>query len=115
VIWKRSWDARGPAPHWHEGCEDEGRRQVTQAVDRISDMIEFDVQCRLCRTPMTLQVRDERARAAFEKDGALCDVCYELAYRARATTDAAPSTSSATGHPAPAPIGSLRREPGAEG
>lgn len=84
-------------------------------MDRISDMIEFDVQCRLCRTPMTLQVRDERARAAFEKDGALCDVCYELGYRARATTDAAPSTSSANGHPAPAPIGSLRREPGAEG
>jgi hypothetical protein len=54
-------------------------------------MIEFDIQCRLCRTPMTLQVRDERARAAFEKDGALCDVCYELGYRARATTDAAPS------------------------
>jgi hypothetical protein len=84
-------------------------------VDRISDMIEFDIQCRLCHTPMTLQVRDERARAAFEKDGALCDVCYELGYRARATTDAAPSTSSANEHPAPPPIGSLRREPGAEG
>ncbi len=85
------------------------------AVDRISDMIEFDVQCRLCRTPMTLQVRDERARAAFEKDGALCEVCYELGYRSRATTDAAPSTPSANGHPATAPSSSLRREPGAEG
>jgi len=84
-------------------------------VDRISDMIEFEVQCRLCRTPMTLQVRDERARAAFEKDGALCEVCYELGYRSRATPDAALSTSSANGHPATAPIGSPRQKPGAEG
>lgn len=84
-------------------------------MDRISDMIEFDIPCRLCRTPMTLQVRDERARDAFEKDGALCEVCYELGYGSRATTDAAPSTSSANGHPATAPIGSLRREPGADG
>lgn len=78
-------------------------------------MIEFDVQCRLCRTLMTLQVRDERVRAAFEKDGALCDVCYELGFRSRATTDAAPSTSSANGHPGTATIASLRRERGAEG
>jgi hypothetical protein len=47
-------------------------------------MIEFDVQCRLCGMPMTLQVLDERARAAFEEDGALCDVCYELDYRSEA-------------------------------
>lgn len=78
-------------------------------------MIEFEVQCRLCRTLMTLQVRDERARAAFEKDGALCDVCYEFGYRSRATADAVPSTSSANGHPAAAPIGSFRQEPEAEG
>ena len=84
-------------------------------MDRISDMIEFDVQCQLCRTPMTLQVRDERARAAFEKDGALCEVCYERGYRSRATTDAAPSTSAANGHPTTAPIVSLGREPRAEG
>ena len=84
-------------------------------MDRISNMIEFDVQCRLCRTAMTLQVRDERARAAFEKDGALCDVCYELGYRSRATTDAAPSTSSANGHPGAATSASLRRERGADG
>jgi len=84
-------------------------------VDRISDMIEFEVQCRLCRTPMTLQVRDERARATFEKDGALCEVCYELGYRSRATTAAAPSTSSANGHLATALIGSPRQKPGAEG
>jgi len=79
---------------------------VNAVVDGISDMIEFDVQCRLCRTPMTLQVRDERARAAFEKDGALCDVCYELGYRSRVTMPAAPSASSANGHPG---------QPGAEG
>jgi len=79
---------------------------VNALLDRISHMIEFDVQCRLCRTPMTLQVRDERARAAFEKDGALCDTCYELGYRSRVTMHAAPSASSAKGHP---------RQPGAEG
>lgn len=84
-------------------------------MDRISDMIEFEVKCRLCRTPMMLQVRDERTRAAFEKEGALCDVCYQFGYRSRATADAAPSTSSANGHRATAPIGPPRQEPGTDG
>lgn len=40
-------------------------------------MIEFDVQCRCCRKLITLRVRDEQSRLFFEKNGALCEVCYE--------------------------------------
>jgi hypothetical protein len=78
-------------------------------------MIEFDIHCRLCRTRMTLLVRDERARATFEKNGAFCEVCSELGYRSNTPTDALPSPSSANGHPATVPMGSRRRQPGAEG
>jgi hypothetical protein len=40
-------------------------------------MIEFDVQCQICKKPITLRVRDEQCRAFFEENGALCEVCHE--------------------------------------
>ncbi len=40
-------------------------------------MIEFDVRCGGCEKPITLRVRDEESRAFFEKNGALCEVCYK--------------------------------------
>jgi hypothetical protein len=40
-------------------------------------MIEFDVECRICKKRITLRVRDEQSRVFFEKNGALCEVCYE--------------------------------------
>jgi hypothetical protein len=47
-------------------------------------MIEFDVECRICRKLITLRVRDEQSRLYFEQHGALCEACHERAVQARA-------------------------------
>ncbi len=44
-------------------------------------MVEFDVKCRGCQKPITLRVRDEEGRRILEKDGALCEACYEPGYQ----------------------------------
>ncbi len=44
-------------------------------------MIEFDVECLRCKKRITLRVRDERSRAFFEENGALCEVCYKPGYQ----------------------------------
>jgi hypothetical protein len=40
-------------------------------------VIEFDVKCMSCKKLITLRVRDEQSRVFFEKNGALCEACYE--------------------------------------
>jgi hypothetical protein len=45
-----------------------------------SSMIEFDVKCRICGKPLTLQVRDSQSRVFFEKYGALCEACSKPGY-----------------------------------
>jgi hypothetical protein len=42
-----------------------------------SPMIEFDVECQSCKKLITLRVHDEQSRMYFERNGALCEVCYE--------------------------------------
>jgi hypothetical protein len=44
-------------------------------------MIEFDVECRRCRKPITLRVRDEESRMFFEENGALSDDCNERGHK----------------------------------
>lgn len=44
-------------------------------------MIEFDARCGGCEKPITLRVRDESSRAFFERNGALCEVCYRPDHR----------------------------------
>jgi hypothetical protein len=40
-------------------------------------MVDFDAKCRECGKPITLRVRDGRAKELFEKQGALCERCYQ--------------------------------------
>ena len=44
-------------------------------------MIEFDVECQSCKKLITLRVHDEQSRMYFERNGALCEVCYEHSER----------------------------------
>ena len=81
-------------------------------MDWIIEMMEFDVKCRRCEKPMTLRVRDARARASFEKDGALCQACYKPGYHVGSTPHATQLGSSPNGRPTASPAPSVRKETG---